>query len=108
MNWKLGIMVLAIGLVSGCYSPDRPSLSSDCAPTAIPAIKEAADQDNRKAIPRLVQDLNDHDPAIRFAAISALNRITGDDFGYRYYDDESDRQPAIARWREWMKRHPSS
>jgi hypothetical protein len=111
MNWKIGIgivaMASAVGLVGGCFSPDPKSLTSDSPPSAIPAIKDAADQNDRKAIPRLVQDLDDQDSAIRFAAIAALKRMTGEDFGYRYYDSEFDRAPAIKRWNEWLKAHPS-
>ena len=78
------------------------------APSAIPAIKAAADSNDRKAIPRLVQCLDDRDSAIRFAAISALKRMTGQDFGYRYYDDEWNRRQAIAQWHQWLKDHPTS
>jgi HEAT repeat protein len=106
MNWKIGIMLLAIGLVDGCYSPDPPSLSSDSAPIAIPAIKAAAKDDNRHAIPRLIEFLESHDSAIRFSAISALKHLTGEDLGYRYYDSEAARRPAIARWKLWLKEHP--
>ncbi len=108
MNCKTGIMLLAASLVGGCFSPEPKSLGSDSASSAIPAIKEAADQDDRKAIPRLVQDLDNDDPAIRFAAISALKRITGQDLGFRYYDDEWDRRSAVQRWRQWLKDHPST
>jgi len=101
-------MFLAGGLVGGCFSPDPKSIGSDSAPSAIPAIKSAADQDDRSAIPRLVQDLDDHDSAIRFAAISALKSMTGQDFGFRYYDGESARRPAVQRWRQWLKDHPSA
>jgi HEAT repeat protein len=107
MNCKTGIMVLAAGLVGGCFSPDPKSLGSDSAASAVPAIKTAADNNDRAAIPRLVQDLDDHDSAIRFAAISALKRMTGQDLGFRYYDDEWDRRSAVQRWWQWLKDHPS-
>jgi hypothetical protein len=107
MKWKPGIIILAGLCFSGCYAPDPISLSSDSAPSAIPAIKIASDKDDRAAIPRLVQDLNDNDSAIRFAAINALRKITGQSFGYRYYDDEFTRRPALQRWRQWAKDHPS-
>ena len=107
MKWKFGIMLLVGAAVGGCYSPDAKSLSSDSAPSAIPAIKSAAVQDNRDALPRLVEDLDDPDSAIRFAAISALRRMTGQDFGYRYYDSPWARRPAVMRWRLWLKEKPS-
>ncbi|HEX4052744.1 MAG TPA: HEAT repeat domain-containing protein [Tepidisphaeraceae bacterium] len=107
MNWKIGITILAGGLVSGCFSPDPKSLTSNSAPSEIPAIKEAADKKDHRAIPRLVLDLDDKDSAVRFAAINALRRITGEDFGYRYYDNELDRRPAVMRWQKWLKDHPT-
>ncbi len=107
MNWKHGIIIFAGVCVSGCYSPDPKSLTSDSPPSAIPAIKEAADKNDRAAIPRLVQCLDNNDSAMRFAAINALRKLTGQDFGYRYYDDEFDRRPALDRWRQWLKDHPS-
>ncbi len=107
MNWKHGIIILAGGCVCGCFSPDPKSLTSDSPPSAIPAIKQAGDDNDRAAIPRLVQDLDDDDSAMRFAAISALHKMTGQDFGYRYYDDEFTRRAAIERWRNWLKDHPS-
>ena len=106
MNWKIGIMIFAGGLAGGCFSPDPISINSDSAPSEIPAIKRAAENKDRRAIPRLVQDLDDNDPAVRFAAINALRRITGEDFGYRYYDSAYDRRPAVARWQLWLKNHP--
>jgi hypothetical protein len=108
MNGKLSIMVLASALIGGCYAPEPISLNSENAPSEIPAIKLAAARHDRTAIPRLVQDLNDPDSAVRFAAINALRQITGEDFGYRYYDDETGREPAIQRWRDWLKEHPAS
>ena len=51
--------------------------------------------------------LIDDDSAIRFAAITALQRISGETFGYRYYDDALQRQPAIRQWQQWLKDHPA-
>jgi hypothetical protein len=107
MNWKAGIIVMSLGmLVGGCFSPDPPSINSDSPPSAIPAIKAAAASNDRTAIPRLIEDLNDPDSAIRFAAIQALEKITGQTLDYRYYDEEPARRPAVQRWRQWLKDHP--
>ena len=112
MNWKAGIMIFALSLVTGslvngCFSPDPKSLTSTSAPSLITAIKDAANRNDRSAIPGLVQNLDDKDSAVRFAAISALTKMTGQDLGYRYYDSEYDRKPAVQRWRQWVKDHPS-
>jgi hypothetical protein len=105
----VGIISLAVVFISGCFSPDPKSLTSNSAPSAVPAIKDAATQNDRSAYPRLVQDLDDPDPAIRFAAIGALERMTGGQtFGYRYYDDDADRKPAVDQWKQWLAKQISS
>ena len=113
MNRRLRIIavVRAIALMEclllvGCFSPDPKSLTSDNPASAIPAIKEAASTSDHKAIPRLIADLSENDAAIRFAAIRALQRITGETLDYRYYDEESARAPAIERWKQWLVDHP--
>jgi len=40
---------------------------------------------------------------VRFYAINGLRRLTGDDFGYHYYDEKEQRQPAVARWQRWVE-----
>jgi hypothetical protein len=109
MKAKIGILVAGLVLLTGgCFTPDPKSLDSDRATSAIPAIKDAADQNNRQAIPRLIVLLDDNDSAIRFAAINALEKMTGQTFDYHYYDDIPDRQPAIQRWQHWLAEHPNS
>lgn len=107
MNWKVGIIVTSLCTMGGgCFSPDPPSINSDSPPSAIPAIKAAAASNDSTAIPRLVEDLDDPDSAIRFAAIQALEKMTGQTLEYRYYDDEPAHRPAVRRWRQWLKDHP--
>jgi hypothetical protein len=106
MNWKAATILLASITLSGCYSPEPASLTSKNAPSLIPAIKQAADQNDRSAIPLLVQDLDDHDSAVRFAAINALRQMTEQDFDYHYYVGKYDRQAAIGRWQQWLKENP--
>jgi HEAT repeat protein len=101
------LAVAALFWVGGCFSPDPKSIKSDYAASAVPAIKEAANNGDRSAIPRLIYDLNDKDPAIRFAAIKALETMTGQNFNYRYYDDTLDRRPAIRRWQQWLAEQPN-
>jgi hypothetical protein len=107
-NTALTILALSFAgaVSSGCYSRDPMSLTSTSAPSLIPAIKNAANQNDKKAIPGIVDNLDSNDSAVRFAAISALNKMTGQDFGYRYYDCQSDRQASIEKWRGWLKDHP--
>lgn len=109
MNWKFGIIFVGAGiLVGGCFAPDPISLKSEYAVDKIPAIKLAAQKDDRTAIPTLIDSLDDPDTAIRLAAIEALQKMTGQTFGYVYYDDDSQRRPAIMQWKQWLSDHPEA
>ena len=88
---------------SGCTAPRGPLVVTDPDPSVkIPAIKKAARKRDRAAAKQLVADLESDDPAVRFYAINGLQRITGERFGYDYYADEQQRQPAVQRWHEWL------
>ena len=84
--------LLGVALAAGCTAPVK-----------IPAIKNAVRKRDRNALRQLVADLDSDDPAVRFYAISGLERITGQRFGYDYYADEQRREPAVRRWREWLE-----
>lgn len=70
---------------------------------SIPAIQEAAHKKDRRALPALIKQLDNDDPAIRFYAISGLRDITGETFGYHYFDHTDERKPAVQKWQEWLK-----
>jgi hypothetical protein len=65
-------------------------------------MKRAAESKSDKDLPQLVFDLDSDDAAIRFYAVSTLRRLTGLTFDYHYYDDETERQPAIKQWKQWL------
>jgi hypothetical protein len=92
----------------GCAAPrGQPSLDSDDIDLCIRAIKQAAHDRDASAVPKLVGMLNSDDPAIRFYASDALERITGQTLGYRFYDDEEQRRAAMSRWKQWLsEQHP--
>jgi hypothetical protein len=85
-----------------------PNPAAENIEARIPGIKRAGETHDRSALPQLVDSLNDEDPAVRLFAIAALEKFTGDRFGYEYYLDEDQRKPAIARWREWLKQQEQS
>jgi hypothetical protein len=88
---------------AGCAAPRGPLVVTDPDPSVkIPAIKKAAGKRDRSATRQLVADLESDDPAVRFYAINGLQRITGERFGYDYYADEQQRQPAVQRWQDWL------
>lgn len=70
---------------------------------ATEAMSKAAEKKSRRAIVPLVKRLYDEDPVIRLSAIRALQGITGQDMGYRYYQPEVKRIAAIKRWEAWLE-----
>ena len=96
------VAAVGIALFGGCGH--GPGSVHDRDPAdKIPAIARAAANGDRSAIPQLIEDLASDDAAVRFYAIDGLKSLTGQDFGYRYYDDDEQRQPAIARWQKWLQ-----
>jgi hypothetical protein len=94
---------LALGS-AGCVHPRAPRVVTDPDPSVkIPAYKQAVRKKDRSAVKQLVADLDSDDPAVRFYAIGALERMTGRRLGYRYYDNEEQRRPAVERWQQWTR-----
>jgi hypothetical protein len=50
-----------------------------------------------------VEQLDADDPAVRFLAITTLERLTDETFGYRYYDSPWERRAAIDRWVKYVE-----
>jgi hypothetical protein len=100
MNRPLCLILLFVLATGGCFRPERASIYSSDPSLKIPAIKTA--DDDKKAIYQMVKDLDSDDPAVRFFTINKLKEITGNTFGYRYYDDEIRRKPALKLWQDWL------
>ena len=107
MRKAFALVVLAVALGHGaCSAPPRePDLNDPDPALKIPAMKRLAKAGDKKAVARLVKELNNEDPAVRFYAIRALEELTGERFGYAYFDDEVERKPALAKWNEWLAGH---
>ena len=91
----------------GCsHAPGR--VTDEDPSDKIPAIKVAVEHKDKAAIPSLIADLNSDDSAVRFYAIDALQRLTGQTLEYRYYDDIEKRKAAVARWLAWEHSHPNN
>jgi hypothetical protein len=98
-----GVLLALCLAACGCFPRESRSIDAVDPMSSIPAIQRAAETSNRRAIPALVGQLNNDDPAIRFYAFGALQRMTGNSFDYRYYDDVDQRRPAVERWQQWLK-----
>lgn len=98
LAWVVGLSA------AGCTAPHGPRAVTNPDPVQkIPAIQDAVRRHDLSVTPQLVKDLDNEDPAIRFYAFEALRKLSGQDFGYRYYDDTDERRPAVDRWRAWLK-----
>ncbi len=90
--WGLASVALLTG--AGCAAPVKDVSNPDPS-GSIPAMELAAEKHDWRAVPQMVKDLESDDPAIRFYAIEGLRRITGQTFGFRYYEEERN---ASRRW----------
>src|SRR6266513_6414462 len=93
-------LTLAIG---GCTAPRGPIEVTNPDPSGkIPAMKKAVREHDLKVVRQLVKDLDSDDPAVRLFAIQALEKLTGQRYGYEYYADEVQRKPALSAWQQWL------
>ena len=91
-------------MLSACAPTSRGSgFYTGNSATTLAAIEDAARNRDDSALPALVEQLDSADAAVRFAAINTLRDLTGESFGYRYYDDAKGRALAIDRWVEYVR-----
>lgn len=102
-----GVLLLAAAVVVpllGCkQSAVRPDLRGNDPASRIPALAQAAEQDDDRSLSELVYALGDDDAAVRLFAIRALKQRTGQDLGYRYYAPQEQRDQARQRWHDYLK-----
>jgi len=97
-------LVVAVGCGgSSGKAGSRASIQSESASERILAIRAAGEARDRKAIPLLVDRLEDEDDAVRFFAILALEKTTGERFGYDYAQPASERAKSVERWRAYAR-----
>ena len=89
--------------VAGCTSSVQVGLDSPEALGRSLAIREAGEARSTASVPLIVDRLEDEDEAVRMYAILALERITGQRFGYDYGKSAAGRAPAVERWREFVR-----
>ena len=95
--------------LAGCVHPRGPVVVTDPDPSVkIPATARAVRRHDLSAVPQLIQDLQSDDAAVRLYAQHALEQLTGQDFGYRYYDADDARYAAVGRWQQWYGRQSQS
>lgn len=102
----VGLTILAGPLaIHGCTASDvyRTRLRSSNPLERAKAVVALAEMGDAESVHHLVDLLEDRDPAVRLFAIEALKRLVGQDYGYRYYHDETRRIAAVDRWRQALR-----
>ena len=99
---RFGLLAVTCAIAGGCRptAPRRPLLDQDPI-FVIPALKRTAESQRLRDIPRLIELLDSEDAAIRLNAIQSLRSLTGETFGYQFWDTDAQRRPAVARWRRY-------
>ncbi|MFI5382539.1 MAG: hypothetical protein ACHRHE_24880 [Tepidisphaerales bacterium] len=94
----------------GCAQPpeSKRGILDENPAVKIAAMKRAGVAKDAAQSSVLVDQLADEDAAVRFYAIEALKRMTGNDLGYRYYDEREEREKAVERWRQWLRESQSA
>lgn len=95
------LVAAALLAVPACApsEPDDPFQAGD-PDVRVRAIQRAAAEDDREAIPELIEQLQAADALVRMVAISTLERLTGETYGYRHYAPLAERRDAVRRWVE--------
>jgi len=100
VTWAM--LATTLGIV-GCTAPRGPIEVTNPDPSGkIPAMKKAVREHDLKVVRQLIKDLDSDDAAVRLFAIHTLHKLTGQRYGYDYYADEVQRQPALNQWKQWL------
>jgi len=101
--WRRVLMGIGIGL-AGCAAPrEAPVVGHPSPEVNIAAMRRAARDRDVTAAKSLVHELESDDPAVRFYAINALQRLTGERRGYEFFAPEEKRAEAVERWKQWLE-----
>ncbi len=65
------------------------------------AVRLIAKFGSKRHYPALIDRLEDRDERVRWNAMTALRRMSGESQGYRHRAPRAERDAAVARWREW-------
>ena len=102
----IAAVLLCLGGCAGGGGPGHSiydRLQSENPADRIQATLQAADRNDTKALPYIVENLASSEADVRFYSYLALQKITGLTMGYEYYADRQQRDQAVQRWRQWLK-----
>ena len=104
---KTTVLAVVIAMAAGCASAptEPPHLHAETTPQRIEAIRDASAEQDRAAIPWLIDSLRHSDAVIRAEAIAALEKLTGITNGFNPFAPRAEREQAINRWISAVHRH---
>lgn len=88
--------------LAACSATVPPSYSDPTPEARIGAIRQSVAEGRRQDIPYLVECLSSDDPAVRLAAVDALQRLAGTTLGYRASAPPAERTAAVTAWKSWV------
>ena len=92
-------MLMVLGSLVSCGQPSTSGGFDSPMPAArLHALGQAARTGDRSSLKRIVELLDSDDAAVRLLAISTLERLTGETFGYLHYAPRWEREDSIQRW----------
>lgn len=95
----MGVLALA-----ACSTAIERSYTDPTPDARVGALSESMASGRRSDAPHMVENLESDDPAVRMAAAHALNQLTGTTLGYRASAPQAERDEAISRWKEWLRK----
>jgi HEAT repeat protein len=100
-----------IAAISGCAGDPTTlgaGFTAGDSGTRLAAIRTAARDNDVSKVPDIARRLNDDDPAVRVAAIAALRRLTGQDYGYSPSGSEAEREAIMRRFIDTHRQQQST
>ncbi len=91
----------AVSIALGGCAGGETSFDSPESAARLRAIHQAAADDDRNSIPKLIEMLESDDPAVRVLSIRTLESMTGQTLGYDATAPSFERTPAVDRWQQW-------
>ncbi len=98
-----GTLLTCLAACQARPAQQRKELTSGTAVQQATAAVKLAERGDEESIPRLVGLLDDGDPAVRMYAILALEHLTGETFGYKFYASQAERAAAVERWQAALR-----
>ena len=101
---RLFTLILIAATLASCAPPaSRGDFDSDNPAAKLYAIRRAGEDRDRSKIPKLVEQLDSDDEAVRMMSIQALKHITGEELGYDPFVSPVERRPAVEAWEKAVK-----